>query len=205
MGDIVNSINKKYVKISNSIIPRYERAFGLRCDIYFPINDPYNTVTKYKDQKIFGPHQSPTYAKRPDLEKVLFYIPYLIKDQAMNSSELEFDSFYLDTDIDRPYIETTKKRELPLLTKVVVYQGISRSKFFVDKKLVVTGADGIMVLRMFLSPLAKDSDEEIVEQEETVVEGNNYDPNNKGKKGKSKTIASSENSNVSMIIPDDEG
>ena len=59
-----------------------------------------------------------------------------------------------------------KKRELPLLTKVVVFQGESEQKFFIDKKLVVTGADGFMLLRMYLSPLAKDNDEEELPQEE---------------------------------------
>ena len=92
----------------------------------------------------------------------------------MNSSEAEFDSFYLENEMDRPFIETSKKRELPIATKVVVYQGRSISKFFVDKKLVVTGADGMMLLRMYLSPLAKDNDEDENFQEETVVEGTDY-------------------------------
>ena len=88
----------------------------------------------------------------------------------MNSSELEFDAFFLEEEIDRPYIETTKKRELPIGTKVVVYQGESISKFFVDKKTVITGADGFMLLRMYLDPLAKDSDEDnITEDQEEIV------------------------------------
>ena len=102
----------------------------------------------------------------------------------MNSPETEFDSFYTEDEVNRPFIETTKKRELPIQTKVVVKQGQSIMKFFVDKKLVVTGADGFMLLRMYLSPLAKDDDgiTAAEEQQETV------DNNENG---------------IEMIIPDD--
>ena len=166
MGNIVNGINKKYVRISNKVTTAYEEKYGLPCDIYIPIFNSYKKTTKYRDVKIFGPHQAATYGKFPDHEKVLYYIPYLIKKEAMNSSEAEFDAFYTENEIDRPFIETTKKRELPLQTKVVVFQGTSEQKFFVDKKLVVTGADGFMLLRMFLSPLTKDNDEEDLNPQE---------------------------------------
>ena len=170
MGNVVNGVNKKYVKIANRVTPKYEEAFGLPCDVYFPIFNSYKSTTKYRDVKIFGPHQSPTYGSEPDLykENTLFYIPYLIKKDAMDSSEAEFDAFYTEDEVNRPFIETTKKRELPLQSKVVVYQGESIMKFFVDKKLVVTGADGFMLLRMYLSPLAKDNDEEQLEEETFV-------------------------------------
>lgn len=197
MADVVNSINKKYVRISNRISSSYERVFGIPCDLYFPIFNPYSTTVKYRDSKIFAPHQSPTYSNKPDVEKAIFYIPLLIKKDAMNSSEWEFDSFYTEEEIDRPFIETSKKRELPLQTKVVVYQGKSISKFFVDKKLVVTGADGIMLLRMYLSPLAKDSDEEETFQEETVVEGKDYSPEN------GTNLGNSLGSSMKMNIPED--
>lgn len=177
MADIVNAINKKYVRISNRVTRAYEKQFSLPCDVYYPIFPPYTDRVKYRDMKIFTPHQSPTYAKEPDL-KTKFYIPFLIPKSAMNSSEAEFDSFFTEDTIDRPFIETSKKRELPISTKVVVHQGQSISKFFVDKKLVVTGADGMMLLRMYLSPLAKDDDEEIEEQEETKVDGTDYSPKN---------------------------
>lgn len=170
MADVVNSINRRYVHISNRVTNAYTRKFGLPCDLYFPIFNKYDTVTKYQNMKIFAPHQSATYNDVPDLENVLFYIPYLIKKDAMNSPETEFDSFYTEDEIERPFIETTKKRELPIQTKVVVKQGLSIMKFFVDKKLVVTGADGFMLLRMYLAPLAKDSDEttEAEEQHESI-------------------------------------
>lgn len=80
----------------------------------------------------------------------------------MNSPEAEFDAFYTEDEIDRPFIETTKRRELPIQTKVVVKQGQSNISFFVDKKLVVTGANGFMLLRMYLSPLAKDDNGDYV-------------------------------------------
>ena len=120
--------------------------------------------------EIFTPHQSPTYRSAPDIAKKLFYIPFLIKKEAMNSAEAEFDAFYTASDsVDRPFIETTKKQELPICSKVVVYQGDSISKFMIDKKLVVTGANGMMLLRMYLDPLAKDDDgeTEAEEQEES--------------------------------------
>lgn len=175
MKDIVNAINKRYVKISNRVTSAYENVFALPCEVYFPIYPPYTDRTKYRDMKIFSPHQSPTYKKTPDL-KTKFYIPLLIPKEAMNSSETEFDSFFTEDTIDRPFIETSKKRELPISSKIVVHQGQSISKFFIDKKLVVTGADGMMLLRMYLSPLAKDEDEEIEEQEETKVEGEDFSP-----------------------------
>ena len=107
------------------------------------------------------------------VKNAYFYIPYLIKKEAMNSSETEFDGYFTEGESERPFIETSKKRELPISTKVVVHQGESIIKFFVDKKLVVTGADGMMLLRMYLSPLSKDEDGEIEEQKETTVEGIN--------------------------------
>ena len=212
--DVVNEINKKYVRISNRITNAYTKTFGLKCDIYFPIFDPYNDTTKYRDMKIFTPHQSPTYSKEPDVT-TYFYIPFLIPAMSMNSSESEFDSFFTTETQERPFIETTKKRELPIATKVVVYQGKSISKFFVDKKLVVTGADGMMLLRMYLAPLAKDNDEDEEEQKETTVEGTKYDPpegdvpeerpkKKRGRKKKSETTESvtTVNDNLEMNIPD---
>ena len=158
--DVVTSVNKRYVSISERMTKAYEKKFGLKCELYFPIRPLYNDHTKYRDMKIFTPHQSYDYNEKPDAT-TRFYIPRLIKKEAMNSSELEFDSFYTDTEApDRPFIETYKKRELPIGTKVVVFLGESRLKFMVDKKLVVTGADGFMLLRMYLDPLAKDSNED---------------------------------------------
>lgn len=185
MADVVNSVNKRYVFISNRMTAALTRKYGLSCDLYFPVYDKFNTFTLYKDMKIFAPHQSYTYRDEPDITNTLFYIPYLIKKDAMNSSEYEFDSFYTEDEIDRPFIETEKKRELPIGTKVVVHQGKSTSKFFVDKKLVVTGANGFMLLRMYLSPLAKDNDGDYEVQEESIDDTNPED--------------------IQMVIPDEEG
>lgn len=189
--ELVNVINKKYVEISNRMTKAYEKVFSFPCDLYFPIYEPYNNITKYRDMKIFSPHQAPTYSKEPDVCGALFYIPNLIKKEAMNSSETEFDSFYTEEEAERPYIETSKKRELPISTKVVVHQGQSVIKFFVDKKLVVTGADGMMLLRMYLAPLAKDEDGETEEQKETVVEGTDYSPSATGDVGLGSSLGSS--------------
>lgn len=216
MKDLVNAVNKRYVKISNKITRSYEEVFALPCEVYYPIFPPYTDRVKYRDMKIFTPHQSPTYAKEPDL-KTKFYIPFLIPKQAMNSSEAEFDSFFTEDTIDRPFIETSKKRELPIATKVVVHQGQSISKFFVDKKLVVTGADGMMLLRMYLSPLAKDEDGEIEQQEETKVEGEDYSPKNEegSSMGLGSALGSAKSDNAAtmedlesgftMNIPDEDG
>lgn len=176
-NDVVNSVNKRYVTISNRVTNAYEKTFSLPCDIYFPIFPKYSTTEFYRNMKIFTPHQSPTYRSTPDLT-TRFYIPLLIKKTAMNSSEAEFDSFYTEEDsIDRPYIETSKQRELPIATKVVVHQGESISEFYVDKKLVVTGASGMMLLRMYLDPLAKDSDEDNPAEEQTEsIEGQETPP-----------------------------
>ena len=188
MRDLVNVINKRYTLISNSLTSAYETVFSLPCDLYFPIYEPYNETTKYRDMKIFAPHQSPTYSDKPDVENAWFYIPHLIKKEAMNSSETEFDGYFTEGESERPYIETSKKRELPISTKVVVHQGESIIKFFVDKKLVVTGADGIMLLRMYLSPVSKDDDGEIEEQQETIVEGED------------KSLSSSENEGLGAAL-----
>ena len=198
--DIVNDINKKFVKISNRVTNAYEKHLSLPCDLYFPIYPTYSETTAYRDMKIFAPHQSPTYSKEPDVKRAMFYIPHLIKKDNFNSSEYEFDSYYTEDEPDRPFIETTKKRELPISTKVVVYQGKSISKFFIDKKLVVTGADGFMLLRMYLSPLSKDDDGVIEEQEETTVEGTDYSPKNEEGTGLGATLGSTQSSNTA--VPD---
>lgn len=190
MLDIVNKINKKYVAISNKVTRKYEKVFSLPCDIYLPIFNKYTNEEKYENMKIFSPHQSCTYKEVADYKDVPFYIPYLIKGSSMNSSEVEYDSFFPEDEIDRPFIETSKKRELPTQTKVVVKQGSSIIKFFVDRKRVVTGADGFMLLRMYLSPLAKDMEGEIPEQEETV--------------GTTDKIIDVANTELEMEIPDDE-
>ena len=185
--DVVNTINKKYVGISNRMTKAYTPVFGLPCDLYFPIWDKYDEDIMYKNMEIFTPHQSPTYRDTPDVS-TRFYIPQLIKKQAMNSAEAEFDAFYTeDESLDRPFIETSKSRELLIGTKVVVHQGESISKFMVDKKLVVTGANGMMLLRMYLDPLAKDSNEDNTEAE-----------------NQEESLEIKDTDNFEMNIPDDE-
>lgn len=154
---ILGKINKKYVEVSNRVTRKYEDVYYFLCDLYFPINQP-NPSEKgtYNAVNIFEPHQQAEYNDMPDVSKVQFVIPHLLRKQSMNSPEDEFDSFYLEEDSDeRPFIETSKENELPILTKVVVYVEQSKMYFFVDKKLVVNGADGHMLLRQYLSPLAE--------------------------------------------------
>ena len=196
MKDVVNAINKRYTCISNRVTRAYEEAFALPCEVYYPIFPLYTDLTKYRDMKIFTPHQSPTYAKTPDL-RTKFYIPMLIPKQSMNSPETEFDSFFTEDTIDRPFIETSKKRELPIASKIVVHQGLSIVKFFIDKKLVVTGANGMMLLRMYLSPLAKDEDGEIPEQEETKGESIDYSP--KPEEGAGTSLGSTRDNNAATM------
>ena len=48
----------------------------------------------------------------------------------------------------------------------------------------------MMLLRMYLSPLAKDEDGEIEEQQETKVEGEDYSPKNEEGNGVGATLGS---------------
>ena len=207
--DVVNNVNKRYVNISERMTKAYESRFGLKCELFFPIRPLYDDKNKYRDMKIFAPHQSYEYNSLPDAV-TRFYIPHLIKKQAMNSSELEFDGFYTEEDaIDRPFIETCKRKELPIGTKVVVYQGQSIQKFTVDKKLVVTGANGFMLLRMYLDPLAKDSDKDNIT--EYTKESTNQDEENNSQCEEVEFLNSNEYENmdefdngVTMNIPDED-
>jgi hypothetical protein len=174
---LLGDINRKYVYNSNSMTTAYERKYGLYCDLYFPMHNvsPQNPTTKgepyyrnsadpqksgeYNMVNIFEPHEQPAYRDVPDVPKAKFYIPYLLKKENMNSPDLEFDSIFLGDYEKRPFIETTKRRELPIGTKVVVYIDCSKMYFWVDKKTVVNGANGHMLLRMYLSPLLEQDDE----------------------------------------------
>ena len=174
---LLGDINRKYVHNSNSMTTAYERKYGLYCDLYFPVHNlsPQNPTTKeepyyrnsadpqksgiYNMVNVFEPHEQPAYRDEPDVPKVKFYIPYLLKKENMNSTDLEFDSIFLGDYEKRPFIETTKKRELPISTKVVVYIDCSKMYFWVDKKTVVNGANGHMLLRMYLSALLEENDD----------------------------------------------
>jgi hypothetical protein len=174
---LLGDINRKYVYNSNNVTTAYEKRYGLYCDLYFPVHNqapqnptqegqPYyrNSALPQKSGEfdmvnIFEPHEQPAYRNIPDVSKAKFYIPYLLKKENMNSPDLEFDSIFLGDYEKRPFIETTKKRELPIGTKVVVYIDFSKMYFWVDKKTVVNGANGHMLLRMYLSPLLEQDDD----------------------------------------------
>lgn len=156
MARLVGRVNKNYVYVSNRVTSSYENTYGLRCDLYFPVNHNYDETYKYQKVNLFTPHELPEYHEDPDVKGVLFYIPLLYKKEFMNSPEDEFDSFYLEDEPRRPFIETSKKRELPICTKVVVHLEETVMKFWVDKKTVKAGANGFFILRMGLSPLSED-------------------------------------------------
>lgn len=157
---LIGEINRHYVYVSNNVTSSYEKTYGLYCDLYFPrhINRP-DKNGEYQNADIFEPHEQPSYPTCPDVTGALFYIPHLLKKENMNTPDLEFDSIFLGDYEKRPFIETSKKRELPIMTKVVVYIGDSKMYFFVDNKVVVNGANGHMLLRMYLSPLVEEGDE----------------------------------------------
>jgi len=154
---LISRINFKYVGISNKLTSSLEETFGLLCDLYFPVNPPNpDENNNYNDVNIFNPHQDSMYNSDPSVCQVKFMIPHLLKKESMNSAEDEFDAFYLEEYAEnRPFIECSKKRELPIGTKVVVYLESSKMYFWVDKKTVVNGADGHMLMRQYLSPLAR--------------------------------------------------
>lgn len=172
---LLGDINRKYVYNSNNITTAYEKKYGLYCDLYFPVHgkpqqaglgynsnyqNSYATDSgQYNMNNIFEPHETPAYRETPDVAKAKFYIPHLLKKENMNSTDLEFDAIFLGDYEKRPFIETTKKRELPIGTKVVVYLDYSKMYLWVDKKTVVNGANGHMLLRMYLSPLLEQDDE----------------------------------------------
>jgi hypothetical protein len=154
---LIGKINKQYVGISNKMSDAYSDKFGWLCDLYFPINEPNPDENgNYDFVNIFTPHQSSLFCTDPSVSQVKFVIPHLLKKESMNSAEDEFDAFYLEEDNDnRPFIETSKTKELPIATKVVVFLESSKMYFFVDKKTVVNGADGHMLMRQYLAPLAE--------------------------------------------------
>ena len=175
---LIGVINRDYVHVSNNMTSAYERKYGLYCDLYFPLHNvspqkidrtsnfnqvpfmnDYNGNGEYENVNIFEPHEQPTYRCEPDVSNVKFYIPYLLKKENMNSPDLEFDSIFLGDYEKRPFIETSKRRELPICTKVVVYIEMSKMYFYIDKKTVVNGANGNMLLRMYLAPLLEENDE----------------------------------------------
>lgn len=158
-GTLIGTINKDYVYVSNRMTTAYERKYGLYCDLYFPVHRNSTNVIEYDYVNIFEPHEQPAYRDIPDVSNAKFYIPYLLKKENMNSPDLEFDSIFLGDYEKRPFIETTKRRELPIATKVVVYIEQTKMYFFVDRKTVVNGANGHMLLRMYLSPLVEEHDE----------------------------------------------
>lgn len=162
ISTLLGKINKSYVYISNRMTEAYRAKYSFPCDLYFPIykqnpieNGEYPTVD------LFTPHEMPYYNDTPDVENVLFYIPNLLKAENMNSPDLEMDTMYMSENDARPFIECSKKDELPIQTKVVVYLEETVARYFVDMKAVVNGAGGQMLLRQYLAPVLESESEDI--------------------------------------------
>lgn len=151
---LLGTINRNYVYLANRYTQALTDKFGFYCDLYFPKHEK-NPVQngEYPTVNMFEPHTMPIYNETPDVKNVKFYIPYLLKKENMNSSDLEFDSAYLTETEQRPFIECSKKDELPIQTKVIVHIDDSEMRFFVDLKTVVNGAGGHMLLRQYLAPV----------------------------------------------------
>lgn len=154
---LITDIYKGYTPVSNKLTDSYTDVYGFPCDLYFPVHYPKRGGT-YNQVNLYEPEELPEYKEIPDLTNQFFYIPNLMRKESMNSIADVFDNFALVSDgkDTRPFIETRSARELPIATKVVVKIDKSRKMFFVDQKTVVNGANGHMLLRMYLSPLTKD-------------------------------------------------
>lgn len=155
--NIITGLYKGFTPVSNKLTDAYTECFGLPCDLYFPVHYPKRGGT-YTQVNLYEPEELPEYKEEPDLTEQYFYIPNLMRKESMNSIGDVFDNFTLASEgkETRPYIETKSARELPIATKVVVHIDKSRKMFFVDQKTVVNGANGHMLMRMYLSPLTKD-------------------------------------------------
>lgn len=152
--NVIETINKKYVGISNRLTKKYEKKYGFLCDIYFAINGPNpNSYGNFDQVNIFGTQAIPSYDTLPDISTE-YIICNLFKKESMNTADNAFDSFYLENE-QQPFIETSKEKELELLTKIVVHNGDVLIPFSIERKQVVNGTDGTFLLRMYLNPLAK--------------------------------------------------
>lgn len=157
--NLITNLYEHYTPIANKLTDAYTDVYGLPCDLYFPVHYPKRGGT-YNQVNLYEPEELPTYKEEPDCTDQYFYIPYLMKLESMNTVADSFDNFIMITEgLDtQPFIETKSSRELPIATKVVVHLKTSKVYFFIDRKTVVNGVGGHMLMRMYLSPLTKDRD-----------------------------------------------
>lgn len=157
--NLIANLYKSYNPVADKLTEAYTDVYGLPCDLYFPLHYPKRGGT-YNQVNLYEPEELPSYKEEPDYTEQYFYIPYLMKYESMNSNADSFDNFIMVTEgLDtQPFIETTSARELPIATKVVIHLGKSKLYYFIDKKTVVNGAGGHLLMRMYLSPLTKDRD-----------------------------------------------
>lgn len=145
----IGKIYQKFADKSKLSTPYLSRPdkYGYVCTIYFPIYDVAHNGD-FSEVDIFSTHKNAKYGNTPDITDN-FYIPYLLKKQIMNSSSTEFETFYLEGEDERPFIETTI--ELPIASKVIVhFTDNSTMLFWIEKKTIVPGG---VFMRMYLNPL----------------------------------------------------
>ena len=154
---LIGKINSRYVNICNKVTDAYTKKYGLICDVYYPINNAEaNEYGTYEDVDIFNRRQSASYNEEPnaDLVGVKFTFVGLFKAEGMNSPSDEFDAFYLSDDDRRPFIECQHNRQLPVMSKIVVYVANSVFRFYIDRQTVVNGANGHLIMRQYLAPFS---------------------------------------------------
>jgi hypothetical protein len=159
MSSIIGTTYKRYVEVSNRVTSSYETGFGFSVDVYFPVNLPNpQSDGNYDDVNIFATHGAIWHTLVPDVSTT-YYIPHLFKKDSMKSTEDSFDNFYDEAD-EQPYIETSHSKEIPIMSKVIVNIEETTVGFLVEKKTVKNGANGHMLLRMYLIPLVGEENEE---------------------------------------------
>lgn len=157
--NIIAKTYKKFTKVAQDMVKPYENTYGFPCDLYFPVHVPQKSASSYQRVNLYEPHELPEYKPTPDAKDIVFYIVGLLRTESMNSPSDQFDNFALTTkgEMAMPFIETHPDNELPSYTKVVIKLEGSVLNYFVDIKKVVNGAGGHMLMRMYLSPLTKDT------------------------------------------------
>ena len=146
----IGSLYEKYASRAKKSTPYLSRSdkYGYKCEIFFPLyNKPVNE--DYSEVDIYATHENANYSSKPDAI-IDFYIVGLIKNQFMNSPSSEFETFYLEGDDDRAYIETIKENELPIQTKVIVhFSEETKMIMWIEKKTMNQAS----ILRMYLNVL----------------------------------------------------
>ena len=150
MSSMFGKTYKKFFNVSSQSTPKLANVWGYDCDIYTPLYSTDDSHGNYDDVDIYSTHKNAEYSNTPDFSQK-YYIVNLLKKQIMNSNSNEFETFYLDEESNRPFIECHVSQELLIQTKVVVhFDDDAKMNFFIEKK---TSTPGGAFLRMYLNPL----------------------------------------------------